>query len=501
MLKTIGVLRIGSSVSGFFLMVLLCLPWAIFAGDYKNETTLLHRVAPGESLHKIARRYLPLTEAYTTTALIRKIQELNDIPGTLIRVDQYLRIPTVRSTPTVSIRTPKPKDFEARGIYVNRYSMACRKMTRLHREFTNLRGNTVILDGKDMSGRLSYPSKVQLAQTIGATSDPLIDDPAKLFHHLQQKGLHVGVRLVLFYDPLLAKKRPDLAVHSTSTGGLWREKGKIVWVDPSQPTVQRYNLDIAKELAQMGVDEIQFDYVRFPAMGNVQDAAYSFDQEKIPKHQIITSFLSLAYKDLAPYRILLSIDVFGIAAWGRPEDVHITGQKIEDLARYCDVISPMIYPSHFYGPFQSIANPGDHPFLFVSETCQRTSALLRGTEVTLRPWIQAFPYGTTDFDEAYVLEELRALHYTRARGWLLWSAGNAYNTAWKALALWNPQPSSQEIPENQSFSRIEGTASRERPLRTFSGSISPHRSQEKTDNCHGILNPAVPDHGKSLVHR
>ncbi len=140
---------------------------------------------------------------------------------------------------------------------------------------------------------------------------------------------------------------------------------------------------------------------------------------------------------MAPHRVLLSIDVFGIIGWGHWEDVQMTGQKIEDLARYCDVISPMIYPSHFNRPFQGIANPNDQPYLLASETSRRFSAFLANSKVTLRPWIQAFPLGVDTFDEDYILEQLRALDDSGARGWLLWSAGNTYDVAWQALAQWN----------------------------------------------------------------
>ncbi len=251
----------------------------------------------------------------------------------------------------------------------------------------------------------------------------------------------------------------------------------------------------------MGVDEIQFDYIRFPAMGNVQDAAYSFDEEKTPKHQVITSFLSKARGELAPYGVLLSIDVFGVTAWNRPEDIQITGQKIEDLARSCDVISPMIYPSHFYGPFQSIAKPGDQPFLLVSETCRRISSLLGDTPVTLRPWIQAFPYGTTRFDDNYVLEELRALHLSRARGWLLWSAGNAYDRAWKAWGQWNsrslahhiiaPQWTDFTIPVEMPHRAVTADAHKKPPPVS---ALNPHGSEKKTNDGEGVLNSSVPGH-------
>ncbi len=446
MLKKKHFFKPGSCVLASLILIVLFLPWAIFAKDHKKETELLHQVSAGESLSKIAYLYFALTEAQTIGELIQQIQERNRLEGTLIHPNQRLLIPVVRSIPVVPKTIPKRRDFKAKGIYLNRYSMACRKMPRLIDRLIGLGGNTVILDGKDMSGRLSYPSKVDLAGGIGANAAPSIVDPAKLFHSLHEKGLHVCIRLVLFYDPLLAVKRPDLAVRSIATGEPWAENGKLAWVDPSHPTVQRYNLDIAKELAAMGVDEIQFDYIRFPTMGNTRDAAYGFDEQKISKHQIITAFLAQARRELASSEVLLSIDVFGVMGWGRPEDLQMTGQKIEDLAEYCDVISPMIYPSHFYGPFQGMVNPGDQPFFFVSETCRRFSALLEGKGVTLRPWVQAFPFGTRTFGKQYVLEELRALNRSEARGWLLWSAGNAYDVAWDALAEWNRMTLGRETP-------------------------------------------------------
>ncbi len=436
-------------LSGLFISLFLFFPCTLLAAEFKNATEFFHRVSPGESLSKIARLYLPLTEAHTIREFVRKIQERNSLKGSTIHPNQRLLIPVVRSTPVISRTIPKERDFEAMGIYVNRYSMGCQKMARLLDTLTALGGNTLILDGKDMSGKLSYPSRVDLAREIGATANPIINDPAKLFNDLHRRGVHVGVRLVLFYDPLLAAMRPHLAVRSLTTGEPWMEKGKLAWVDPSHPAVQSYNLDIARELAEMGVDEIQFDYIRFPTMGNTRDAGYGFDEEKIQKHQVITTFLASARKELAPYKVLLSIDVFGVMGWDRPEDVRMTGQKIEDLAQYCDVISPMIYPSHFSGPFESIPNPGDHPFFFVSETCQRFSLLLQDREATLRPWIQAFPLGTTTFGEEYIIEELRALSQSKARGWLFWSAGNAYDVAWKGLAQWNNGTLGQKSPEPQ----------------------------------------------------
>ncbi len=421
----------------FFIAILAPISRTIWAKDIKKDTYLVHSVTYGESLNKIAHHYLPLTEELTVSDLVEKIRALSGIKGSLIRPHQRLVIPLVRHTPVAAKTVPKQIDFDARGIYVNRYSMACQKVKRLARMLIASGGNTIILDGKDMSGNLSYPSRVNLAREIGAGSRPVTRDLAKLINYLHKMDIHVGVRQVLFFDPLLAEKRPELALRSLATGDPLIDNGKVGWVNPAQPVVQDYNIAVAKELAEMGVDEIQFDYIRFPTTRDVQEDGSAPDEQRTPRHKFITDFLARARQELAPYKVILSIDVFGIMAWDRLEDIQMTGQRIEDLAKYCDVISPMIYPSHFHGPFQGIADPGGEPYLLVLETCRRFAGFLKESRVTLRPWIQAFPLGADKFDEDYILEQLRALGDSTARGWLLWSAGNSYDIAWKALAKWD----------------------------------------------------------------
>ena len=409
----------------------------VLAQDIEKDTQLIHRVSSGESLHKIARQYLPLTEELTVNDLVERIKVLSGVQGSLIRPNQWLIIPLVRSSPVAAKIVPKKTDFEAKGIYINRYTMASKRMKRLVAELAEVGGNTVILDGKDMSGKISYPSRVELAEEIGADAKPVTRDLAKLIHYLHQRRIHVGVRLVLFYDELLAEQKPELVLKDGFTGLPLMDNGRIAWVDPSDPVVQEYNLSIARELAEMGVDEIQFDYIRFPTKENVEYGGSDLYRQESPRYKIITDFLARARSELAAYQVLLSIDVFGIIAWGKSKDVEMTGQKIEDLAAHCDVISPMIYPSHFDNPFRGIADPSERPYLLVSETCKRFSRLLKNSQVTLRPWIQAFPLGTDNFGEEYIFEQLRALDRSQVRGWLLWSAGNKYDVAWKALAEWH----------------------------------------------------------------
>lgn len=444
-------LKFNSFFFYFILIGLIISPWKSFANIIKNDAEIIHIVSPGESINRIAYRYFSYTGIMGIGELIGEIKEINGISGSLIFPNQRLLIPVVESPPTVARTVTKPRDFEARGIYINRYSMGGKKMSRLVNEVINSGGNTVILDAKDMNGRLSYRSKVKLAGEIGSNSAPAVSDFSKMIYQLHEKKLHVVVRQVLFFDPILAERRPDLVLHSLKTGKPLTEKRKIGWVDPNQPVVQKYNLDIAKELARLGVDEIQFDYIRYPTSKNILETSAGPRQSETIRHEVITSFLARAQRELKPFNILLSIDVFGIIGWGRPEDIQMTGQKIVDLAKYCDVISPMIYPSHFTGPFQGIARPADQPFELVLEGYRRFSNLLKDSTVTIRPWIQAFPYRTSNFDKTYILEELRALAQAKSRGWLLWSAGNVYGVSWKALAQWNQKEADIDLNLEQSF--------------------------------------------------
>jgi hypothetical protein len=74
------------------------------------------------------------------------------------------------------------------------------------------------------------------------------------------------------------------------------------------------------------------------------------------KEATITNFLQRAHAELSPRHVNLSVDIFGVVAWGKEVDIRQTGQRIEQLAKHCEVISPMLYPSHFNDNFDGFAN-------------------------------------------------------------------------------------------------------------------------------------------------
>ncbi len=341
--------------------------------------------------------------------------------------------------PPVPAETARPADggrvdhrLPATGVYMTASTAGSSKGLSLADQVIQAGGNAIIFDVKDQPGDLSYMSKVALARTIATGSLAAIDRPAVLVDKLHQRGLHVVARLACFYDVRLATHRPDLVPRSKE-GGLWSERGVPNWVDPSLPEVQQYLLDLAAEAAELGVDEIQLDYVRFPTGGNPSDALFSFDPTQVAKHEIITEFVRRVRLVVAKRDVLLSADIFGVAAWGREADVLSTGQLPEDLLPHLDVVSPMLYPSHFSSGFHRIEDPTAYPYFFVYEGCRRLKLMAEENGVAVRPWIQAFPHGVTQFSRLFVTEQMLGAQEGGAAGWMLWIQSNRYDVGLDAM--------------------------------------------------------------------
>ncbi len=252
------------------------------------------------------------------------------------------------------------------------------------------------------------------------------------------------------------KTHPELAVHSRATGQAWRENGKLVWTDPSQPKVQAYDIALAKRAADGGADEIQFDYVRFPAEGKQKDASFYFEKEhpKWQRSDVIADFLKKAYAELHLTGVLLSLDVFGVMAWQRNVDLAHTGQDIVKMAQHCDVLSPMIYPSHFFG-MDGIARPGDAPEHFIGESMQRFQLITKDSGVVLRPWLQAFAWRTHTYSPQYILTQVKVAKEKGGVGFLLWNANNDYGKPYAAMT--------QVAANHKTYFRGDEVASATRP--------------------------------------
>ncbi len=367
-----------------------------------------------------------------------EIRQQNNLGKALyLKKDQQIVIPTLEKQPVVEHSIAIPKDEEVRAVYLTGVMAGSAKGVEIVKHWQQVGGNAVVFDIKDSDGSLS----VDFEHPLAPKNHHAIPNLPKYVRFLHEHKMHAIARMALFRDEHIAQNHSELAVRSRSTGQPWRENGKLVWTDTSNRKVQDYNIALAKWVASSGADEIQFDYVRFPAEGNQKDAKFAYEAEHPAwkRSDVITDFLAHAYGELHPQGVLLSLDVFGVMAWQRSVDLAHTGQDIAQMAKYCDVLSPMIYPSHFFG-MDGYASPGDAPEHFISTSMERFEKVTTGSGVVLRPWLQAFAWRTKTYSPEYIRKQVSTSRDNGGIGFLFWNARNDYSKPYVAMPEMSANP-------------------------------------------------------------
>jgi hypothetical protein len=417
----------------------------------------LYQAQRGDSIPSVARKYLKRTKYLTSAELAEAIRAANqNRQGVFLKSGEQIIIPGILEAPIVEKSVPVARDFEVRAIYLTGVMAGSDHGERIIRHWREVGGNAVVFDIKDSDGIVN----IAFDHPLASGQRHYIPDLPKFVHFLHSENMHAIARIAIFRDEHLVTTHPELAVKSRSTGQPWRENGKLVWTDPSNPKVQDYDIALAKFVAQSGVDEVQFDYVRFPAEGNQKDAEFAYQAEPAKdrvvtglrtvkaeqgsaakssaqprekqRSEVIADFLQRAYAQLHQTGVLLSLDVFGVMAWQRPVDLAHTGQDIVAMAKHCDVLSPMIYPSHFFG-MDGIAHPGDAPEHFIGESMERFKLITKDSGVVIRPWLQAFAWRTKTYSPQYVEVQIEVAKQKGGIGFLFWNANNDYSKPYTAM--------------------------------------------------------------------
>lgn len=276
--------------------------------------------------------------------------------------------------------------------------------------------NALMIDLKDESGLIWYDTADQTAIEVGANYAAY--NLSAVVDRAHSEGLYVIGRLVTFSDPIAARAKPAMAVWDSETNSPYSADGQY-FLDPTDPDARQYGLDLAAEACSMGIDEIQFDYVRFP---DKRRESATFDggtvDESLRLPTIIT-FLTDAVALLHPMGCAVAADVFGFIT--TVADDGKIGQRWEDVVSIVDVVSPMVYPSHYGADWFGYDVPNDHPGPVVR------NALADGLErlprnVIVRPWLQDFGYDASQVREQIVEAEVFGL------GWMLWNARSNVTT-------------------------------------------------------------------------
>ncbi len=274
--------------------------------------------------------------------------------------------------------------------------------------------NSLMIDIKGEAGLVFHQTEVATVDAVGAGYTNPFDLAART-RQAHDAGLYVVTRIVTFEDPIAARARPDWAV-KTAGGSLLVHSGQY-WLDPTDPAAQHYALELAREACSMGVDEVQFDYVRFPT-GDKSTMRFDGSSDAGSRQQTITGFLREARELLAPLGCATAADVFGFIT-NIPHEGGI-GQQLEDLAATIDVISPMIYPSHYVSGWYGFSVPNNHPGPVVRFASQDALDRMTGSQAILRPWLQDFWYTAAQVEIQIV--EVDAL----GLGWMLWNVSSNF---------------------------------------------------------------------------
>lgn len=288
--------------------------------------------------------------------------------------------------------------------------------------------NTVVVDTKDYSGQA------------------MISDIDKFIRELHNKGIYVIARIAVFEDQALVKARPDLAIYDklkttdSKNPVLWVDNNNLSWIDPASKEAWDYNISIAKNAVSRGFDELNFDYVRFPSDGKIEDMGFPFWDKKVSMHLIIREFLKKLRESLP--NVKLSVDLLGYSTVST-DDMGI-GQVLEDSFDYFDYISPMVYPSHYKNSFIGYPNPAQYPYEVIKHSMQealkKQTAYYNKLQITqgatiinkakFRPWLQDFNIGA-NYTVAMIKEEIKAVTDVLGKdynGFMLWNASNVYTT-------------------------------------------------------------------------
>ena len=322
---------------------------------------------------------------------------------------------------------------QARGIYLTKYSASNDRLDKLIEMTKRTKINTFVIDVKDDKGHMLFPTKAAEKYSPEANKHATVKDIEALMKKLKENNIYTVARIVSFKDPTYTRHHPDRAIIYKDSGKPFTNSDGLIWASAYDKVLWEYNLEVSKEAAEAGFNEIQFDYVRFPASdGGKLDKSLDYrNTEGESKPQAIQDYLKYAREKLAPLNVYISADVYGLV--GSVADDMSLGQYWEAVSNVVDYICPMMYPSHYANRTYGLPVPDAYPYETVFNSAKDSAARNKNIETpgTIRPWIQDFtaPWvpGHIKYSDKQVKEQIKALEENGIQEYLLWNAGNTYS--------------------------------------------------------------------------
>ena len=326
------------------------------------------------------------------------------------------------------------KRIKVRGLYVSAHSVALKgRLDELIELAKKNNINAFIIDVKGDYGELTFPMSEDIDKyTKSANKSPIIKDIEPVIKKLKDNGIYVIARIVSFKDTIYAKENPDKIIVYKDGGKPFTNSDGLVWVSAYDKNLWEYNITVAKEAAKAGFNEIQFDYVRFPASnGGKLDKVLNYrNTDNMTKAEAIQKYLNYAKKELDSYNVYISADIYGQV--GSSSDDMSLGQFWEAVSSEVDYVSPMMYPSHYgkgvYGLAVPDANPYKTIYASTKDSINRNNNI--DSPAIIRPWIQAFTAtwvkGHINYGPTEIKEQIKALKDLGVEEYILWSPTNKY---------------------------------------------------------------------------
>ncbi len=336
--------------------------------------------------------------------------------------------------------------------------------------------NTLVIDIKDFTGRIAFPTDNPILKDSVSTECGA-PDMKEFIKTLHDKNIYVVGRITVFQDPYYTKLHPEQSVQSKSRPGEpWKDRKGLSFIDPSAEPYWNYVVELSKYAHDViGFDELNYDYIRWPSDGVMSDVVYP----AVSKAEAIERFWQHLSKNVKPTGAKISADLFGYTTI-LTDDLGI-GQVLERAMPYFDYIYPMVYPSHYNKNFAGLKDVNADPYkvVYVSliEGVKRTLATttkvaaLTHTPLTevvvipahdglatttetkptgmyakqsypaskIAPWLQSFDY-PVPYTAAMVEAQIKATYDAGLTSYIFWDAGNKYTSLRKALSVPAPQP-------------------------------------------------------------
>ncbi len=312
--------------------------------------------------------------------------------------------------------------------------------------------NAVVIDIRDYSGGIAFPTDHELLKDM--VSDKCGAQDMKAFvEGLHEKGIYVIGRITVFQNPLYTKMHPEQAVQRVG-GGVWKDYKGLAFVDVGAKEYWDTVVALTEESYELGFDELNFDYIRYPSDGPMKEALFIKSDGKT-KQEMLEDFFKYLDEKLSP-EIVTSADLFGMVTTNY-DDLNI-GQVLERTLPYFDYVGPMVYPSHYPKGFNGWQNVNSVPYelmkFVMASAVERTVgtttqiASLAYTRIgtstpavyakpsydkrKMRAWLQDFDY-PVEYTPAMVSAQIRANAELGLHSYMFWDPANKYSSLRQVL--------------------------------------------------------------------